>query len=573
MEFNLTTALENEVNNDPEAAVLLGLEEDDSHNINEELQHFNEIKNMLFELRNVDNDNKLTFCKINIFPKFKHLSATLQDVAINELTKVLKPLGIGKPAIKKEINIRLRQADGQIGEKKASIEDESPYFIDGTFIPKLLADDIMSKHKFIYSGEELREYINGVYAPGGEESVRKLSLNLLGNNFKKRRYEETLFIIETLSMKKIYELNKNIFLINVKNGMYDVPKRILLPHDPEYLSTIQLNCNYNPGAKCPIFISYLNRALEPDSQILIQEIAGYLLIIDTRAQKAFLLYGPGGSGKSTFLYVMLNLLGTTNCSAISLQDLTDRFRVANLANKLANICPDIPAKPLEDAAIFKSIVGEDTITAERKFKQPFEFKPYARLIFSANQFPRTLDKTSAFFRRWIVAGFNNVIPENERDLQLKAKLLNELDGIFLWALEGLERLIANNFRFSETNESKDLVEKYKRESNNVLTFVDEKCIIQPDVYVSRSGLYSEYKTWCVENGYKPFSQRSFNDEIELNFKEKVWRGLHPNPRIRTKIYRGIALIDSKDDSNINELTIDSKQDNESDNFDWDYKRW
>lgn len=538
----------------------------------EDSQELDKIQALLKELASISEGDRVNFCNLKILPKMKSLMPSNQEVIINEIAKILKPLGIGKPAIRKTANIILHQADGQIGEKRVSIKDESPYFQDDEFIPKRLADDIMLQKRFIYSGEQLKLYSNGVYDQDGDMVVRELSLKLLNENFKKRRYEETHFIIETLSIKKPGELNPNIYLINIKNGMYDIPNKALLPHDSKYLSTIQLNCHYNTEAKCPKFIVFLNATLSPDNIRLLQEITGYLLIPVTKSQKAFLIYGPGGSGKSTFLSVLINLLGQINCSAVSLQDLTDRFRASNLFGKLANVCSDIPSKPIEDAAIFKGIVGEDTILAERKFKNPFEFKPFARLLFSANQLPRTIDKTSAFFRRWIIVGFNNVIPEGERDPLLKEKLSEELDGIFLWALQGLERLIKNNFVFSETTESKELLELYKRESSSVLTFIEDQCIIRPNVRVDRSQLYSEYKTWCQDNGFKPSSQRSFNNEIEANFKGKVWRDLRPINRI--KVWRGLALSTREDEENdTTENKTETPLRSEDAFFDPNDKRW
>lgn len=574
---NLAELLTPEEQNDLIGEYVEGLtDNEETENNSDEQTHLNEIQELLRDMQSVQDSDKVNFCNLKVIPKLKTLSPANQDVIINEISKLLKPLNVSKPAIRKTVNLILHQANGQIGEKRASIKDESPYFQDDEFIPKRLADDILLQEKFINSGEHLQAYRNGVYKEDGEKVVRELSLKKLGENFKKRRYEETQLIIEILSHKRPEELNPNPYLINIKNGMHDVPSKILLPHDPKYLSTIQLNCNFHNNAKCPKFIVFLNTTLSPDNIRLLQEITGYLLIPVTKSQKAFLIYGPGGSGKSTFLSVLINLLGQINCSAVSLQDLTDRFRASNLFGKLANVCSDIPAKPIEDAAIFKGIVGEDTILAERKFKNPFEFKPFARLLFSANQLPRTLDKTSAFFRRWIIVGFNNVIPEGERDPLLKEKLSEELEGIFLWALEGLERLIKNNFVFSETTESKELVELYKRESSSVLTFVEDQCVIRPDVQVDRSQLYGEYKTWCQDNGFKPSSQRSFNNEIEANFKGKVWRDLRPINRI--KVWRGLALSTKEEDEEINTNDTNEKKPetgvrSEDVFFDPNDKRW
>jgi len=120
-----------------------------------------------------------------------------------------------------------------------------------------------------------------------------------------------------------------------------------------------------------------------------QEIFGYLLIPVNKAQKSFVFVGAPNTGKSTLLSVAQEiLLGSENVSKIPWQSLGDRFNKAELFGKLANIFADLPSKNIDDNGMFKALTGEDYITGERKNKDPFSFRPYARLLFSCNEIPR-----------------------------------------------------------------------------------------------------------------------------------------------------------------------------------------
>lgn len=159
---------------------------------------------------------------------------------------------------------------------------------------------------------------------------------------------------------------------------------------------------------CPRFIKFLYESLEDDQVTLIQEMLGYFLIPVNHAQKCFIIVGKGGAGKSVLLRVLNELLlGKENMSNVAWQELSDRFKTAELFGKWANICAELPTKGIEDNSIFKALVGEDYLTVEKKNKNPFSFQPYARLLFSCNSIPKNYgDKSEGFYRRLIIVRFN-----------------------------------------------------------------------------------------------------------------------------------------------------------------------
>ncbi|EQD53384.1 phage/plasmid primase, P4 family domain protein, partial [mine drainage metagenome] len=150
-----------------------------------------------------------------------------------------------------------------------------------------------------------------------------------------------------------------------------------------------------------------------------------------------MLYGPGNNGKSTTLGVMEDLLGPECYSTETLQSLSDnRFAVASLWGRLANICADIPSRAVQYTGTFKMVTGGDPVRAERKFRDTFSFVNDSKLVFSANELPEVNDRTEAFWRRWIVIPFNVDLTGRE-DRGLPGKLHAELPGILCWALDGL----------------------------------------------------------------------------------------------------------------------------------------
>jgi putative DNA primase/helicase len=128
---------------------------------------------------------------------------------------------------------------------------------------------------------------------------------------------------------------------------------------------------------------------------------------------------------------------------------------------------------------------------ERKHKDGFSFKPFARLVFSCNSIPKNYaDRSDGFYRRLILIRFDNTIPEDKRDNELREKIMLEADGILAWSLVGLKRLMANKYRFSETDRTKNELQKYKSENSSVLSFVDECCLLEAKAEILREELYN-----------------------------------------------------------------------------------
>jgi len=409
------------------------------------------------------------------------------------------------------------------------------------FIPGILASHMSKNVSAFYGAESYYIYENGVYKAASDlQAAARVRGHLIERYATMSAINDAEGQWRMLIYKPIREINCNPFIINLKNGLYNVLDGSFRAHTPEYYSTVQLKASYNESAECPKFMAFLQSILRDAEIHLMQEIFGYLLIPVNKAQKSFVLVGAPNAGKSTLLSVAQEiLLGSENVSNIPWQSLSDRFKTAELFGKLANIFADLPSKSVDDNGIFKALTGEDYITAERKNKNPFSFKPYARLLFSCNEIPRNYgDRSEGFYRRLIIIRFENPVPPEKRDPNLIEKLAAERDGIFMWALEGLKRLIANGYAFSETESTKAELQRYKVESNSALSFVEECCVLEDEAECVREELFQAYRDYCLKNGFKPMSQANFNKDIE-SLGERVERGLEKVSRRKT--WRGIRL--------------------------------
>lgn len=404
------------------------------------------------------------------------------------------------------------------------------------FLPFVLAKHLSETRDVYYGGESFLIYENGVYNISGEKEAGRIIMDyMLPNYCTMASIRDCRDQWDILVSMDFDVFNRNPYLVNVRNGLLDIRDMSFKEHTPSYLSTVQLNVEYNPHANCPQFEKFLNEVLDCRLIPLVQEILGYLLTTNTSAQKSFVLLGPARTGKSTLLWVVeYLLLGKKNVSNIPWQEIGDKFKTAELLGKLANVFSDLPSKSIDDTGIFKVVTGEDYLMAEKKNKNPFKFRPFARLVFSCNELPKNyVDRTEGFYRRLIIVPFNRQIDKNKIDKALKYKFQREKEGIFNWALEGLKRLYENNFEFSENELTDGVKKEYKRENNNVISFVEECCEIDSLFSCSRIEIYEAYKEFCVEAGLKALSQIKFNKELEGNFnvtrarsgKLRLWNGV------------------------------------------------
>ncbi|MFB1082488.1 phage/plasmid primase, P4 family [Jeotgalibacillus sp. JSM ZJ347] len=390
------------------------------------------------------------------------------------------------------------------------------------FIPDILADEMTKDGTLLYSQPYFYEKKGGVYRKINDEKQVELRIknHLLKGHIRPRYIKDTLELLKlnVLYLGDLFDVKSLNGNINFINGMYHVLEGEFRPHPSELKTALQLNVSYDADAECPQFEAFLRSVLNEKDIPIIQEMIGYLLTASNKAEKAFILYGPGRNGKSTIIKIIEQILGSEYVSNVSMQDLSKRFSIANLHGKLLNTFADLPAKPFEDTSLFKILVSGDGVQAENKFQQPFKFNNTARLLFSCNELPLNyVDRSEGFFRRLQLIPLTKKIPENQIDPHLFEKLLTEKAGIVIWALRGLKRLVENNYQFSRSDSTDNLLKDYKKNTNNVIWFVEDYCKMSYEAKITGQQLFKAYESKCIAEGKQAISKKKFNQSLLMEY--------------------------------------------------------
>ncbi|WAH39523.1 DNA primase family protein [Alicyclobacillus dauci] len=387
----------------------------------------------------------------------------------------------------------------------------------GHIVPAKVAQHIMTEIPFFFDGATLYAYHNGVYKPNGRQIAMKSALVKLRDHYRRNLVSEIVDYIQTSMWQDSGKMDVEDEYINVKNGLLHWPTGNLYAHTPERVSTVQLPVIYNPDATCPTINEYMKSALPADTLPIIEEMFGYCMMPSTQYQKAFMFVGSGGNGKSLGLDLLTTFIGESNVSNVALQDLeANRFKLAQLYGKMVNIYADLPHKALDTSSAFKSVVSGDRMSAEFKGRDSFDFRPFARLIFSANEIPTSRDLTDGFFRRWIIVPFPNRFEHGvnaDENMLQKMTTPDELSGLLNVALNGLRRLQQQR-KFTENEATQQALADYKRDSDNVAVFLDEMCVIGPNYRCNKTELYPVYVQWCADAGLKKLGKIKFNERLQ-----------------------------------------------------------
>ncbi|ARU62306.1 hypothetical protein CBW65_15885 [Tumebacillus avium] len=264
-------------------------------------------------------------------------------------------------------------------------------------------------------------------------------------------------------------------------------------------------------------MNFIRSVVDDDTIDTIFEMIGYFLMKHTKYEKAFLLYGQGANGKSTLINLVSAMIGEENMSSVSLQDLEQRFRLALLQNKLVNKFADLPRNTLPNSSSFKAVVSGDALTGEIKNKDPFQFRPFAKLLFSTNELPRAADKTIGFRRRWMIIPFEKTY-SSDADVKLLEKLTKPraLSTLLNYAIVGMHRL-TNNGHFTESESIKRAMQRYRLENDNVAMFVAERCLLGENETYPTKSMYEAYKKWSSDSGYRALGKGNFFKRLETDF--------------------------------------------------------
>ena len=347
-----------------------------------------------------------------------------------------------------------------------------------------------------------------------------------------------------MTLRNYGSVRLSIFL-NLKNGILDVETKELLPHNPAFRSPIQIPVVYDPEAECPTWEICITQWFPEDATEVAWEIPAWLMLPDTSLQKSMLLQGEGGNGKSTYLTGVRNFIGPENTTAMSLQKIEmNSFAAARLVGKLANICPDLPSTHLENVSMFKAITTGEPISAEYKHKDGFDFPPYSRLIFSANNFPHSHDSSEGFFRRWEVVLFANVFEDldaakaDELEAQLSAP--SELSGVLNKALAALPRL--RDRGFSRSASMRMAHDAFRQSTDPLAVWLEHNTIEGSDMKVPKQDLIKAFNAAAYRQGLETKTEKAFTMALK-KLKPRIQSSQRTIGGKLSHCWLGIELVD------------------------------
>jgi len=498
-------------------------------------------------------------------------------------------------------------------EREIGLEIEEPEKVSPHELFREIVDTVLAKYtiKTFYKTETEKEielgvfrYDNGVYIPCEkflESEIQKL-VNATQNN--KLREKTTRWVIEEAiatikrstpkeyeeeSLKiafKNYILDWNL-LLNENKSIFESmlkpsPELIVFHRIPHNLNTealelirkdidkesLTVNDIEQIASKlCPKTLEAFKTWIGRDWLVLFETI-GFTLYPNNDLKKAIMIIGPPDSGKSTYLRFIIMILGEHNITAIKLQDLSDsggKYLRATLYHKLANIRADLPTEIITGTGAFKELTGEDYILVERKYKDPFLFKSYAKPIFSANQLPIVAVKNEdleAFWNRWVIIEFKNQITNKIPDFELTLK--EEIENVIIVSILAFKEVWKKRTFYNQKS-SEYYKELWQKNSDSVYAFIQDLLndkedripirdlsgieyigVKDPEGKIETQKLYELYAQYCrITDREDIVNKNTFTQRLERLPQVSITKiMLHGYP-----YYKGIRLIPKKEQEN------------------------
>ena len=422
-------------------------------------------------------------------------------------------------------------------ELEVVLRDEAfakPVFYKGaTFLFDKFAVFLKNNHHIIRINNQLHIYKDGIYVPGQQEIESAMIQHLPALSRAKRA--EVMAYLDILIRQNTPTADAR--MIAFRNGLLNLQDNSFVGFTPDHIITNIIPWDYNPNAYFELTDKVMDNISCQDKEIrsLLEEMVGYCLFRRNELGKAFILTGEGANGKSTFLNMLKTMLGKKNLSVLDLKKLDDRFSTVMLFGKLANIGDDISDEFVTDSASFKKIVTGETIDAEQKGQPKFDFEPYVKLIFSANNIPR-IGKgrdSGAILRRLVIVPFNARFEEDQPGFMpfigddLKSQ--ESIEYLIQLGLTGLKRVLSKR-QFTKSEAMQRELDEFEETNNPVLGFFHE-AERDEDIRIENeptNNVYKQYQEYCIASNLTPMSAGEFSKQVKkyygFTIKDKKIQG-------------------------------------------------
>jgi phage/plasmid-associated DNA primase len=400
-------------------------------------------------------------------------------------------------------------------------------------IAKIICDRLEKQCKFAYIANELRYYKDGWYQRNGENFVRA-ELQKTYPDITQHQVNEVIAKLSQRNYRDLKECDPDPNIINVQNGLLDLKKMRLAPHTPDYLSIRQFPVKFEKYPKSKKIRKLLQETLDKDELRKLQMALGDIFVKGYPYQTIFFFVGSGHNRKGLVARLIKKLLGPELLSAVRLRMLADsRFASAELFGKCVNVAGDDSATSPENWNVIRSLAGEDTIPAERKGQQIFQFVNEAKLFFIFNKLP-PIDEDFATWRRVQLIRFTKDFSEKENNYghgnnngfvrngmddtgnRFEASLHTPecMSELLLFCLKGRQMLLKNDGHDMEDINAIKL--EYKKLQDHIVAFMHECFDISPELSVDTKLAYQIYCQNCKDKGITPIADNEFGSKLAEN---------------------------------------------------------
>lgn len=475
-------------------------------------------KESLLGLKDGDGRNATLFAHLMAY---KNRGAS--DEQIEEMADVINSIIFSDPMDEKELDKIVENTR----KYEASKQFDNPYLIySAKGVPtninhRAICDYFVNKGDIFVLGGECYQYRDGVYVEASSHVRNTIKdMIVVDTLITQNRIMECFRLIcdDVRLQRTTAELNHDKNLINFQNGVWDIERGELLPHDSKYLQTLQIPHpvgEYKPFTETRLYDFFKKTNLPKEDIKMLLKYMAYCLTLDYGLKTFMILCGQSNTGKSVLIRFFENLVGRQNVSSLSMHELNMRFYPSQLYNRLLNSCADNSSLPLSSIENLKKITGGDQIMHEKKGKEPFFFVPFCKLIFSFNQLPLQLEeKSNAFYKRMRILFMNT-------ELFLNNDYVNDL-----CSEEGVSEIIPYLLHLlpvkdiPRTSTSDKYVEALRQDSDSIHAFIAKQCELGSGLSVEKNALYEAYCRFCVDTGRENSKKHSFMRNIRSQgFKE------------------------------------------------------
>lgn len=458
---------------------------------------------------------------------FSHLMAYknrgASDQQIEEMADVINTVIFSDPMDQAELDKIVENTR----KYEASQQFDNPYLIySAKGVPtninhRAICDYFVNRGDIFVLGGECYQYRDGVYVEASSYVRNTIKdMIVIDSLITQNRIMECFRLLcdDVRLQRTAAELNADKNLINFQNGVWDIERGVLLPHDSKYLQTLQIPHKvgeYVPFKKTRLYNFFMKTQLPKEDIMMLLKYMAYCLTLDYGLKTFIILCGQSNTGKSVLIRFFETMVGRQNVSSLSMHELNMRFYPSQLYNRLLNSCADNSSLPLSSIENLKKITGGDQIMHEKKGKEPFFFVPFCKLIFSFNQLPLQLEeKSNAFYKRMRILFMNT-------ELFLNNEYVNDL-----CSEEGVSEVIPYLLKLlpmkdiPRTSMSDKYVESLRQDSDSIHAFIAKNCELGQSFTVGKDALYEAYCRYCVDNGRESHKKHAFMRNLRSQgFKE------------------------------------------------------